>query len=209
MRIVILCDEEDSTVGHFVGLCAQSTLEFVSDIGIDVVSVNAIDLTDVNVMKIANQYENQPFICVAYSHGSESSLICSRYGNYISNEVNFDSFQNTLFYTWACSSAGLGEVLVKNGCHSYVGYWEPVSIPSPGDPLTDVFVECATFALRAFYLEELTILESVNAMKDKIDEMWKELVDENPIAATYLLDHSNFLDLIGKENLRRADIFQE
>lgn len=207
MNVLICCDEEDPTVGHFVELCAEQAHEIVDDIGIDVERLNSAQLSASSISKIANQNGDVPFICAAFSHGSDDALLCNS-SDYISTIVNQNAFKNVFFYTWACSTANsLGKALIDLECTTYIGYLEPVSTPSPGDTAIDIFVECAISGLRVFWEEEFTALDSFNFMLDTFDEKINVLSQEDPIAAGYLQKHLVALAILGNEKISRNDLF--
>jgi hypothetical protein len=205
MDALICYDEQDGTVGHFVLMCAEQAHEIMSDIGVTIERISTENLSAENIQTVANQNGDSPFICAAFSHGSESSLINATKGeDYISVQVNHQSFRNVFFYTWACSSMqNLGPTLTKNGCAVYIGHVEPVGIPPPGydSDILRIFVECALYGLRLFYQEGFTAVESVNRMRDFYDLKEADLLLDDPLAASYLLEHSNSLDIVGNECL--------
>jgi len=211
MDVLICYDQDDHTVGHFVEMCANRTTEIFDDIGMSHVLLGSKELESNKVSEIANRNGNSSFICAAYSHGSDSSLINKTLNNeYISTTINQTDFQNVFFYTWACSSAQeLGPCLRENGCSVYIGHLDPVSIPPPGDEMLDLFVDCAVFGLQCFYDEGVTAVEALNMMRDLYDKKFDELIYSDPLAAGYLQEHSNSLDICGIENLTYKQMIEE
>jgi len=207
MNVLICCDEDDPTVGHFAGLCAEQAHEIFDDIGTEIERLESVDLSADSIAKVANRNGDTPFVCAAFSHGTDDELLCDS-GHYVSIDTNKHSFKNVFFYTWACSTANnLGGILVSSGCTTYIGYLEPVNIPSPGDELVDIFVECAISGLKVFWEDELTALDSFNFMLDTFDEKVNRLLLEDPIAAGYLEKHSMALEILGDENVTRESLF--
>jgi hypothetical protein len=209
MDVLICCDEKDHSVGHFVELCAEKTLEIFDDC--DIETLMTADLTSEKINEVTGKNGDRPFICSAYSHGSTSSLLNTSIDeNYISTEVNHSSFCNVFFYTWACSSFGeLAPCLVDNKCAVYIGHHDEIHIPAPGDESMDIFVECAVYGLRLFYEDDLNALDAFNSMKDLYDEKFEELIEaDDPVAAAYLQDHSISLDFIGNEGFTYQELVE-
>jgi|GEM_PF-1897136 len=207
MNVLICCDEEDPTVGHFVELCADKAHEIMDDIDIEVERLNSVQLSASSVSKVANRNGDAPFVCTAFSHGTDNSLLCNS-DDYIAANVNQHSFRNVFFYTWACSTANnLGGVLIASGCATYIGYLESVRIPSPSDAIIDIFVECAISGLRAFWEDKLTAVDSFNFMLDTFDEKIDELSLEDPLATSFLLEHQTSIDILGNEAVTWEALF--
>lgn len=209
MNVLICCDEEDPTVGHFVELCAEQAHEIVDDIDVDVERLNSVQLSADSIAKVANQNGDAPFICTAFSHGSDDALLCNS-DDYISVNVNQHSFRNVFFYTWACSTANnLGNILVASKCETYIGYLEPVSVPELGDESLEIFVECAVKGLRAFLEDGISAVSSFNVMRDFYDEKIDELRFDDPIAASHLNTHFMALEILGNEDLTLSELFKD
>jgi len=203
MNFLICCDNQDHSVGHFVQLCADKSVELLSEIGITMERLNTDQLTAQRISELTNRNVDDLFICAAYSHGNESALVNETLGeDYVSVEVNYDSFNNVFFYTWACSTAqNLGPFLTENGCAVYIGHFNNIEVPAPGDDILEIFVECAVYGLQSFYHDGFTAVESLNRMRDYYDEQVDELKDWDPLAASYLQEHSNSLEISGNNDL--------
>lgn len=208
MDCLICCDEKDHSIGHFVELCAEKTLEIFSDLDFDIEIIYTSQLTAQKIHELTNKNGDRPFICAAYSHGSISALLNTSINeDYVSTEINQASFCDVFFYTWACSSGyQLGEELVKNKCAVYIGHVDEISVPSPGDDLIEIFVECAVYGLKLFYEEGYSAQRSLNEMRDLYDEKFDELCDSEPLAAIFLQEHSNSLDICGNGNFTFKDL---
>lgn len=113
-------------------------------------------------------FDGQPFIFIAYTHGSSVS-VCVSDEDYVHTK-NAYLFNKTLFYACCCLSAqSLGQYLVANGCTVFLGFDARISSCSP--ETEGVFQDCENVFIEHFLNTECSILECQAKMNEKYGQM--------------------------------------
>jgi hypothetical protein len=142
----------------------------------------------------SSAFSGQPFIFMAYTHGSEDALHIGT-ENYI-HEQNAYFFSETLFYACSCLSAKiLGLKLRDQGCRIFAGYNAKISTVNPD--CEPIFYECENAFLSHFLTTNNTIQESLSFMYHKYNEMRTHIEDNYGALTSSVLD----------ENLKAFQLF--
>ena len=190
----------DAHNGGFVGHTFLSISQGVN------VSTFGFYPTEDNVLKSIDSFKENSFGFVGLSHGNESQLLTDN-DVYVDAE-NVSHFKETLFYSTACSSAiGLGEELIKKGCHSYVGFNQESS--ATYEDFYSIYVECENYCLKEFLSSDKTLKQSFDNMLNFFDEKIDELLDKHDdeiLVAMELNDNKDSFVLFGNEELKKTDL---
>lgn len=158
-------DEQDASLGPFFAECERELDVFFTAHNMPVSKINSNRLNDIMVAASVAAFPS--FVFGAYSHGDHENLLKSSRDPYISIALNGNSFRNSFFYTFSCSTGRtLGQDLIVRNCHCFIGYKEPVAIWST---YIGPFVECANYGLIQFFNGSSTG-NIVGEMKEKYNE---------------------------------------
>jgi|SRR3954466_3141785 len=185
---ILAIDDQDSTLGPFFLACQEELISFFDEQNITVSRINSNALNDLTItMTTAGR---APFVFGGYSHGTYENLLKSAQIPYISIALNGSSFENSLFYTFSCSSGKkLGIDLIGMNCICFIGYKADVAIWST---YMQPFVECANHGLFQFYMGNDT--ESiVIQMKQKYNEHIDAIYKKDYLIASILMDNRDAL----------------
>jgi len=182
LNIIIASDDIDTTIGTNCVLACQH-LHNAVDLSIqNVTLLNGYLCTPVEVEKAIVSFDQQRFILVAYSHGTEDTLFSTAAGNGYVSLANAYQFATSLVYTVSCwSGVKLKHELIKHGCHGYVGYVDRVKVPeNETDEL--LFIECENKGLVHLLTTGASLTESVEEMKRYYRKQYDELIDQEMYA---------------------------
>jgi hypothetical protein len=133
----------------------------------------------------SSAFNGQPFIFVAYAHGSENALHIGDL-QYI-NEENAYFFSETLFYACSCLSAKiLGNRLCSEGCRIFIGYDANISTLNP--ECEPIFYECENAFLSNFLTTNNTVQESLKFMYYEYERMKSHLSSEYGVFDASILE---------------------
>lgn len=147
-------------------------------------------LFDLEVEKTA------PVVVTAFSHGSADELFHN--GQVYLKKQNASSFQNTLFYTNACSAGlKLGHILIEAGCLSFIGYKNEVFVVIGH---YDKFRDCDNHGIKCFLQGDSTGT-AFEKMKSFYTEKIDELYSDDAFASAILMRNRDSLVIIGSRDL--------
>ena len=142
----------------------------------------------------SSAFNGQPFIFIAYTHGSENALHVGEQ-MYI-HEHNAYLFSETIFYACSCLSAKtLGDRLRSEGCRIFAGYDAHISSLNP--ECEPIFYECENAFLSNFLTTDNTIQQSLKFMYDEYERMKSHLLSEyGTLTASTLESNLNAFKLL-------------
>jgi hypothetical protein len=197
---IIAFDEQDNTLGAFFQSCINDLNTFFGAISIVPELINSSRLNDLAVNLIISNKKS--FVFGAFSHGSADCLVRSARYPYISIATDNSAFNDSFFYTFSCSCGEiLGDNLIKNGCHCFIGYKSPVSIWST---FSAPFVLCANHGLKEFFNGHSTDIV-FSKMKQKYNLEINAIYKTDFLIASILRENRDALIYHGK-NISIKDI---
>lgn len=168
-NLLLIYDDLDDSRGDYFYASHQHFTNKLNDLNpLNLQSLNTNSCTTNAIESYIHNFNGQPFIFVAYAHGSEDTLYIG--GEHYIHEANAYYFSETLFYACSCLSAKrLGLRLKEEGCRIFVGYDAHISSLDP--ECEPIFFECENAFLIHFLTTNSTIDESLKFMYRKYEEM--------------------------------------
>jgi hypothetical protein len=206
ISLKIAFDENDKTLGSYFKLSKLDLVEFLNDYDpiYHVEGINSGGCNQTNVEAIISRLNGNSFLFVAYTHGNDDALVVDGHA-FIETNANTTLFRNSIFYSMACSNGrGLGEDLIRNGCHAFIGYDTVSTVFLDGKQ--KISVNCDNSGIKSFILGK-TIRESVESMKSYYDsEINKMIRFGDIISAGILRNNKNSLVFFGKPEFKVNDL---
>ena len=173
LNLLIVYDNEDLNRGEYFEASHNHLLSNTAlELTINRQSINTELSQSNSIDHHTSQFNGNPFIFVAYAHGSSDALHVAN-SEYI-NGQNTYLFSETLFYACSCLSAKeLGQNLRENGCKVFLGYNAKISSLNP--ETEPIYYACENAFLAHFLTTDSTIQESMSFMYDKYEEMKRHL----------------------------------
>lgn len=150
---------------------------------------------------------DQPFVFIAYTHGSENGLVVN--GNSFVSRNNSHYFKDSLFYSTACLvGKGLAMDLIGEGCKAFVGFSEESEVFAKSH-IRKIFIDCDNYALKMFLTTNATIGDSVKAAKQYYSSKIDKLLEfkENVLFVSALVNSRDSLICEGNKDLIKEDLF--
>ena len=186
-NILLIHDDLDEKRGDYFSASHQNMIDKLSILDLpNLQSLNTNLCLANSIDHYTSAFKGQPFIFVAYAHGSEDTLEVG--GEQYIHERNAYFFSETLFYACSCLSAkSLGLTLMNEGCRVFAGYDARISTLNP--ECEPIFYECENAFLTHFLTTNNTIQDSLRFMYHKYQEMGYHLQNEfNTFTASELLE---------------------
>jgi hypothetical protein len=200
INVIVAYDDIDRELGDFFRSCYYDLLQYFgnSKNNIQWIDIDGDNLSRSKIQEAVSSFEGQPFVCLAYSHGTEDALQCDE-GIYIDRN-NCYFFCNSFFYTFSCKAGKeLGDLFVAHGCKNFVGYKDTASVI-----LTAIsyFVECANHGIKCFF-ENQNSLDTYHSMLDKYEEVVDRLREKGDMDSeliSTLTSNKNALIMLPENN---------
>lgn len=187
-NLLLIYDDLDESRGDYFSASHQHFITKLNDLdsfSLQSLNTNLCSLNSID--HYISNFNGQPFIFVAYTHGSEDALEIS--GEQYIHEQNAYFFSETLFYACSCLSAKmLGEKLRNEGCRIFAGYDARISSLNP--ECEPIFFECENAFLTHFLTTNSTIQESLSFMYRKYEEMKYHLTADYGIFTSSILENN-------------------
>lgn len=169
----IAYDGLDAGLGNYFELSKLDIANFIFANCIDhhVSEIPSPQCTLAYIDELLPQINTQNFIFVVYSHGDDDQLL-SDGTHYIKRGINHYLFSNSLFYSMSClSGRELGQALVANGSHVFIGYKEEINALLGA--FLQLSIDCDNHALKNFILGK-----PIGHCYDEMKEFFTEKIDE-------------------------------
>lgn len=213
IRFVIAFDDQVADLGEYFSRCKTDIVGFLHEqeniVYEEIHEMPAALCNEAYVDVSMQHYNPDPFVFIAYSHGINNALRCA--GNsYVLKGSNSNRFISTLFYTNACLTAvELGQDLIDNGCHTYIGYDEEIEAFT-ADRYMQTSIQCDNAGLKYFFAKNGTIGEAVTAMKQYYTQNIDKLSDfKDMMYAGFLTAAREALVIKGNTNLKKEDLYYQ
>lgn len=203
INTVVAYDNNDSILGNYF----HSSFLYIDDLknhsNTSITGIDSSGCLELNINQIIPTFNEQNFVFVGFSHGSDDGKCLTCEDDYIS-ENNSSLFKNSFFYSTACHiGKDLGNILSDNGCKCFIGYTTEAKAPNSG-AYVDLFIECEAHALKNFFLTTKSIALLFEEMKLFIDIKFLEVAKgPDVIEAMALLDNKNSMVLICKNEIHK------
>lgn len=204
INTIIAYDNNDLVMGDYFDQSHNdiiSCIEVISSVANN--SINGLDCTEIIINENIKRLNGVKFIFIGLSHGNENELISHQI--FVSNN-NVNLFFNSFFYTSACLTGhSLGNLLIKSGCLTYIGYKDEVTVHVD---YYRVFYECENYGIKSFLSNDEEISYSytkmINYYDQEIDRLTLGNIEE-VIAASYLISNRDCLIMLGEKTITRND----
>ena len=197
INILLAHDNEDKILGTFFEQCASLSKNILLPIA-QIVELDSNSLNKETVENTISQFAQNPFLFIAYSHGINDALIQDN-ERYVSVENTY-FFATSFVYTFSCHTAKeLGETLINQGCHAFIGYENEVVSVVDYDTL---FAECAIYGLERFAAGETTSI-----IWEQMQDNYTQIIDGiDSLSGDFwvlynLRKNRDALILLGNENI--------
>ena len=151
INILLAHDNKDEILGVSFEQCASLSKNILLPIA-QIVELDSNSLNKETVENTISQFDQHPFLFIAYSHGKDDALE-QGYERYVSVE-NAYFFGTSFVYTFACYTANeLGNALIAQNCHTFIGYDKEVRSVIE---YHNIFAQCAVYGLERFIAGETT-----------------------------------------------------
>jgi hypothetical protein len=188
LNLLLIYDDKNGRNGDYFMSSHQNMTEKLNILdSYNLQSLNTDQCLANPIEHYSSAFNGQPFIFVAYAHGSENALHIGDL-QYV-NEENAYFFSETLFYACSCLSAKkLGLKLRNENCRIFVGYDANISTLNP--ECEHIFYECENAFLSNFLITNNTIQESLDFMYRKYDEMRTHLIADYGTFTSSILENN-------------------
>jgi len=210
INFIIAYDNSDANLGAYFEECKNHLLGVLTEqsgLANEIREICGNRCNDAHIDILIPQYNSNPFIFVAYSHGNEKALY---FGNcrYVEKDVNIHNFANSLFYTTACSvGKELGAHLIENGCLAFIGYDETVSAYKLTEK-KDISKNCDNAGIIEFLSDDITIWEAYMRMRNYYTQQINKFENlEDMMFAGDLVEARDALVCLGDKNLKKENLF--
>jgi hypothetical protein len=212
LKIIVAYDNQDEVLGSYFTACKDDILGFLLE-----QKENGFPLEIVEIIESANchpayidlrlsDYQDEPLLVIAYSHGLPHSIRCNNVGYIHSDNVHL--FYNSYFSTNACSSAKELGVSFAGKQGVFIGFDKEVRAFKRESGMMETSVKCDNCGLKYAIANPLmTITETFKAIKS----YYNMVIDEgddfqvNVFTLTELRKTRDALKIYGNENFRMQD----
>jgi hypothetical protein len=203
LKIIIAFDNQDEDLGDYFTACKVDIVDFLEEQQINGFPLEIVEIMDsrlcnpVYIEIKLEEYQNQPLLFIAYSHGLPHALSCK--GSYIDSS-NVHLLFNACLHTNACSSAKvLGRYFIeKEGI--FLGFDEPVdALIDDTNGAKQISINCDNYGIKySIIMRDKTIVETYHAMINYYEENIRKLDYFN---ASLLTETKKALKIYGNKEI--------
>ncbi len=211
INFIVAYDDRDIELGSYFDNCKNQLLGLLDELNgfLDgkICEIPSSQCNSVYIDIKIPSYNPNPFIFIAYSHGSETALHSG--GNrYVEKYSNSQHFINSFFYTTACSvGKDLGHHLIELGCLAFIGYDRPINAYKQSER-QEISKKCDNAGIMAFLSEDINIFESYQKMKNYYTQQIDKLEDvKDMMFAMDLIQARESLVCLGNRDLKKENFF--
>ena len=190
LNIIIASDDQDADIGPNCTLSYQHLLEAVNLDNHNLTLLNGPLCVAAQVENAITSFNQEKFVLIAYSHGTEEALIsAAALDGYVTTN-NSTFFATSLVYTNSCMTGlKLMASMAAAGCYGYVGYTDVVKLPyNEEDDI--LFIACENKGLVHFMTTEDSLTDSVEMMRKQYRSQYDEFRSQQMNVAAALLLHN-------------------
>jgi hypothetical protein len=193
IEIILAYDKDDSTLGQYFEYCANDISQCFDNQQHNIVKISGRILNSAYIdIQLSGQYTTIPFIFIAYSHGTKTSLKSEE--EYLGINSDLQPFTDSFFYTFSCSSGHtLGEHIIQNGARVFIGYNTEIHIITT---YQQIFAECANEGMKHF-LSGDAIQLAFKKMKDRHNQEIDNIYSKNLLVASTIRKNRDALIMRG------------
>ncbi len=207
INTLLVCDSNNATLGDFFEKCQTVTEQLLtsSDLEINCISISGNVAFNLAVPMNANSFNNNPFLFISYTHGSESELLQNGNTPFLSTTYETESLNNSIAYCYACKAGvEFGKAICETGALCFIGYKENATIQKFFGA-EDSFIECATWGIKAL-IEGNTTGQALSEMKEKHTECIDEFYPKDMLTASIFMENRDALVIHGNSELTLNDM---
>lgn len=206
INTILIYDNLDADLGDFFHQCAFYTRNFTNE-SYNIIELSNNNLNELNFQLKTSLINTESFLCISYTHGSETELLSLARIPFLSEQINISSLQNSFAYCFACHAGKkLGHSMVKNGALAFVGFTDELKIQVFFNAY-DRFISCATSGIKYFF-KGMSIYESVINMKNEYTTCIDDFYEIDLIVASCFMEHRDALVILGNPSLQITDFNQ-
>ncbi len=166
MNLLTICDDKDTNRGEYFSASQQDLLEKLQPNISNHQNLKTIDC-QISFDNYTANFNGIPFLCVAYAHGSETSIAVEN-EDYIHFE-NAYLLNQSFIYACSCLSAKqLGQQMIDNGCKVFSGFDTKISSCNP--ETEGIYQDCENSFMTFFVNDGLDIQECLKKVEEKYTE---------------------------------------
>jgi hypothetical protein len=206
INTLLIYDNLDADLGDFFDQCALYTRNFTNE-SYNIIELNNNNLNELNFQLKTSLFNTDNFLCISYTHGSETELLSLARIPFLSEQININAVQNSFAYCFACHAGKqLGYSMVNNGALAFVGFKDELKIQVFFYAF-DRFISCATAGIKYFF-SGMSIYDSVIKMKNEYTTCIDDFYEIDLIVASCFMEHRDALVILGNPNLQITDFHQ-
>ncbi|MEA5258481.1 hypothetical protein VB264_11865 [Arcicella aquatica] len=195
VKVILAYDEDNYTLGQYFAYCYSDISQYFDGLQHGIVEIKGRILNSAYIDFELAKYEEIPFIFIAYSHGTNVSLISDE--EYLGISSNLKPFSNSFIYTFSCSSGHtLGNHLIQNGARVFIGYNKEIHIITT---YQQIFAECANEGMKHF-LSGDNIKLAFQKMKERHNQEIDNIYSKNSLVASTIRKNRDALIMRGHQS---------
>jgi hypothetical protein len=195
VEVILAYDEDNNTLGQYFAYCYSDISQYFDGLQHGIVEIKGRILNSAYIDLELAKYEEIPFIFIAYSHGTNVSLISDE--EYLGISSNLKPFSNSFIYTFSCSSGHtLGDHLIQNGARVFIGYKTEIHIITT---YQQIFAECANEGMKHF-LNGDNIKLAFQKMKERHNQEIDNIYSKNALVASTIRKNRDALIMRGEHS---------
>jgi hypothetical protein len=203
INTIIAYDNADTDLGDFFEKCATNTKEN-ADSSFNILEINSQSLNDFYLQLKTDSVNENVFLFISYTHGSDTELLKNGKTPFISDSINVSCLRNGIAYCFACNAGKkLGQALIDNGAIAFVGFKDEVKIQKFFNAF-HCFIDCATSGI-IFFLNGEDLANSIVKMKEKYTLYLDQFYLTDMIIASWFMEQRDSLVLLGNQNISVLD----
>jgi hypothetical protein len=212
LKIIIAYDNQDEVLGSYFAACKEDILGFLNEQKAEGFPLEIVEIIDSTTCHSAyidlklKDYQDQPLLVIAYSHGLSHSLRCNNAGYIHSDNVHL--LFNACLSTNACSSAKELGIQFHGQGGVFIGFDKEVRAFKRESGMMQMSINCDNCGLKYTIANPLaSITETYKALKSYYNRVIDEgdAFQRNVFTLTELRKTRDALKIYGNGNFNMKE----